>query len=58
MAQEKRQTESRVLDVTEQVERQRLEIEQLMQTYNTMKEQGLAGNTKSAVEIQQLQLSL
>jgi hypothetical protein len=58
MAQEKRQTESRVLDVSEQVERQRLEIEQLMQTNNTIKEQSLAGNTKSAVEIQQLQLSL
>ena len=58
MAQEKRQTESRVLDVSEQVERQRLEIEKLMQMNNTMKEQSLAGNTKSAVEIQQLQLSL
>ena len=54
MAQEKRQTESRVLDVTEQVERQQLEIEELMQTNNTIKEQSLAGNTKSAVEIQQL----
>ena len=58
MAQEKRQTESRVLDVTEQVERQRLEIEELIQTNNTIKEQSLAGNIKGAVEIQQLQLSL